>query len=66
MQIDVFLLMATNHGCHGGMKMGGLGFGHPNDQIGGLNGGPTSGFPLGEPIFLTKFPGCPPFDGWWA
>jgi hypothetical protein len=31
-----------------------------------LNGGPTSGFPLGEPIFLTKFPGCPPFDGWWA
>ncbi len=43
--------------------MGGLGFGHPNDPIGGLNGSHTSGFPLGEPIILGEFSGCPPFDG---
>jgi hypothetical protein len=55
--------MATNHGCHGGMKMGGLDFGHPNHPIGGLNSGLTSGFPLGEPILLGEFIGCPPFDG---
>jgi hypothetical protein len=40
--------VAISRGYHGGMKMGGLGVGHPNDPIGRLNGGPTSGFPLGE------------------
>jgi hypothetical protein len=42
--------VATSHGYHGGMKMGGLDVDHPNDLIGRLNGDPTSGFPLHELI----------------
>ncbi len=55
--------MATSCGYHGGMKMGGLGVGHPNDPIGRLNGGPTSRFILGELILPGESLGCPPFDG---
>jgi hypothetical protein len=51
--------MATSHGHHGGMKMGGSSVGHPHDPIGGLNGGPTSGFPPGELILLGESPSCP-------
>jgi len=50
--------VATSHGHHSGMKMGGLGVGHPNDPIGGLNGGPTSGFPPNELILLGESPSC--------
>jgi hypothetical protein len=45
------------------MKMGGSNVGHPNDPIGGLNGGPTSRFPSNELVIPSEFPGCPPFDG---
>jgi hypothetical protein len=45
--------------------MRGLGVGHPNDPIGGLNGGPLGAFHLSE-LPLGESPSCPPFDGWWA
>jgi hypothetical protein len=43
--------------------MRGLGVGHPNDPIGGLNGGPLGAFHLSE-LPLGESPSCPPFDGW--
>jgi hypothetical protein len=63
LQIDIFLIVATSCEYHGGMKMGGSSVGHPNDLIGGLNGGPISGFPSGERILPNESPSCFPFDG---
>jgi hypothetical protein len=45
---------ATIGTYRGGINMCGLSVSHPNDSIGGLNGVPSNGFPLGEPILGTK------------
>ncbi len=50
---------------HGGINMCGLGVNHPNDPIGGLNGGSPNSY-LSNELHLGEFPSCIPFSGWWT
>jgi hypothetical protein len=49
--------------CHGGINMCELSVCHPNDQIGGLNGGLQGGY-LSSELPPGKFPSCLSSGGW--